>query len=159
VTPARLQRFRPLPGGGFVYRVTRIVDGAVVQEGKVTADAAGTVTVPGVNVARDGVRLQILDATLVGVIDPPRSPRLALSIPGCPARGRIVLDVTWPTAGEASLELFDLTGRRVRTVYCGAATASPPRFVLDAAELPPGLYFARARASGEQSVKRLEVLR
>ncbi len=56
VTPRRLQQLRPQSGDAFLYEWRH---GDVVRNGKTIADADGLVTIHGVPVTRDGVRLTL----------------------------------------------------------------------------------------------------
>jgi flagellar hook assembly protein FlgD len=73
------------------------------------------------------------------------------------------LSFTLAAAAEAELALFDLGGRRVRTlVPAGTLAAGAHQRVWDGADdagraLPAGLYFARLR-SGETALERRIVL-
>lgn len=53
-----------------------------------------------------------------------------------------------PRAGDVSLELFDVTGRHVRTLLSGYQSAGQHQIHFDAGTLPSGLYFYRLQ-SGE----------
>ena len=58
-------------------------------------------------------------------------------------------------ASDASVELFDLTGRRVHAARFEGLAAGPHALVLAPARpLPPGLYLVRLRALGEERVRR-----
>ena len=75
-----------------------------------------------------------------------------------PARGSSSVRVRWAGRGEARVDLLDAGGRRVRTLFRGAASGSLA-LRLDAAALPAGLYFVTASQGGERTVRRLAVLR
>jgi flagellar hook assembly protein FlgD len=75
---------------------------------------------------------------------------------------RLVLDL--PAAGEVSVEVLDVSGRRVCTLHQGAARAGELPLVWDGRdaggrEAPAGLYFARAAAAGEQALTRFARVR
>jgi pimeloyl-ACP methyl ester carboxylesterase len=59
VTPRRLQAFAATPGTAYSWRNERLDNGEVVQEGELTADADGLLTVPGFTVTEAGNRLVI----------------------------------------------------------------------------------------------------
>jgi flagellar hook assembly protein FlgD len=70
---------------------------------------------------------------------------------------RFVLDL--PVACDASVEVLDVAGRRVRTIHSGSASAGPLMLTWDGRdasgrETPAGLYFARATAGSERALTR-----
>ena len=164
MTPRRLQAFRTLEDSAFVYRVTRLSDGAIVQEGALTGDSLNLVTVPAVKIYRSGsqLRIQPLGTSWAGTTDAP-PPRIALTRPAIlitphPVRGAATMRVAWPGTGEARVDLFDAGGRRVRTLFQGAP-AGPVAIALDGRALAPGLYFVAATQAGQRSQRRIVVLR
>jgi len=107
------------------------------------------------------------DAALgpVGSPNPIVPARLAFRAPAPnPAAGavRLVLDV--PVAGEVSVEVLDVSGRRVCTLHRGAASAGELPLTWDGRdaggrEAPAGLYFARAALGGAQALTRFARVR
>jgi hypothetical protein len=70
-----------------------------------------------------------------------------------PSRGATTFAFTLPSTGAVSLEILDVSGRRVRTLRHGALAAGRHAFAFDGrsesgSPLPPGSYFARVRTSG-----------
>jgi hypothetical protein len=68
-----------------------------------------------------------------------------------PGRGARTLSFTLPAAGEARLEILDVTGRRIRTLAAGVLEAGPHELTWDGRDergnlAHAGLYFARLRA-------------
>lgn len=68
-----------------------------------------------------------------------------------PAAGRVTLVLEVPASGELEVDLVDVTGRRVRELHRGLASAGPLTLGWDGRDgegrpAPAGLYFARARA-------------
>jgi hypothetical protein len=130
-----------------------------VASGVVTADALGLVTVPAVRVYRTGtlLRVKIPGPAAVpgaGVASGP----LTLAPDRQPVRDGTMLTVRWPAAGEGRIELYDVTGRRVTTLFRGDA-AGTMRVPLDARRLEPGLYLARARLGAVSATTRILVVR
>jgi len=81
-----------------------------------------------------------------------------------PAAGAVRLVLDLPAAGEVSVEVLDVSGRRVCTLHQGAARAGEIPLVWDGRdaggrEAPAGLYFARAAAAGEQALTRFARVR
>jgi pimeloyl-ACP methyl ester carboxylesterase len=60
VTPRRVQRFTAAPGTSVTWSAVRISDNATVQQGSVTVDPDGLVTVPQVRTYRTGTRLTLV---------------------------------------------------------------------------------------------------
>lgn len=60
-----------------------------------------------------------------------------------PFNARATLRFTVPSAQVARIELYDVTGRRVRELWAGAI-AYEKEFSFSAGDLPSGVYFARA---------------
>jgi hypothetical protein len=81
-----------------------------------------------------------------------------------PARGETTFAFTLPVAGEASLEVFDAAGRKVKTLYAGGAPAGDTEVVWNLADdagrpLAPGVYVYRLRAGGETASRKLVMAR
>lgn len=76
-----------------------------------------------------------------------------------PIRRLAVVEFQLAREGEAVLELFDLSGRRVRTLTSGAQPAGHHLALLDAGQLPAGLYLLRLRAGERQALRRVVVMR
>ena len=97
----------------------------------------------------------------VGVGGPPAAPAaLALSAPWPnPARGGATLRYALPERGDATLEVFDLAGRAVRTLARGEHAAGEHTVRWDGLDRDgraggPGLYFVRlATPLGERSTR------
>ena len=140
----------------------------------------GTFTSPGVRVWRAGS-----DVPLAGPLDTglppsqitfdrvsgdaapvePAAPALSFAPPRPnPAREAVRFEITLARAGELTLEVFDLTGRRVRVVSSELRSAGPADKTWDlgdaaGARVAPGVYVVRARAAGGEAVRRVVVLR
>lgn len=89
-------------------------------------------------------------------------PRLALALRGPfpnPADAAPRFEVELPAHGEASLEVFDVAGRRVWSRPPAALAAGRHRVALDRAALAPGLYLARLRSGAGTAALRFVVVR
>ena len=69
-----------------------------------------------------------------------------------------------PRAGVARLDVFSVSGQRVRTVFDGTVSAGTQRLIWDARDragsvVPPGLYFAVLRSADGQVKQRVVMLR
>ncbi len=64
-----------------------------------------------------------------------------------------------PEASEVSLKLYDLSGRLIQTLVDGEKQAGIQTAILNAAELPSGLYFIRLCASGHVFTRKVMLVR
>ncbi len=88
---------------------------------------------------------------------------LAQSYPN-PARTAATIKFALPEATTAELEVYDLSGRRVATLYSGAAEAGEREVVWnlagdDGSAVAPGVYIYRLRTPGDVAARRLVVAR
>jgi serine protease AprX len=60
--------------------------------------------------------------------------------------------------GHARLGVYDVLGRRVRTLVDGSQSAGEHRVTLQREDLPAGTYFYRLEANGETHGKRFILL-
>jgi hypothetical protein len=158
VTPRRLQSFAFAPAGAVPYRVVRVADGAVLARGFAVADSAGVLTVAGVRVHRTGTRLELGAPALAGVAGPDGAAALQVTCV-TPVRGALAAAVVWPAAEESRLELLDVGGRRVATLFAGRPSPGPARYAGPRETLAPGLYFLRATCGARALARRVVVLR
>ncbi len=86
---------------------------------------------------------------------------LASLMPVAPNPVRSSAQLAWvlPHAGEASLEVYDVRGRRVATLASGPQAAGAHTATWDAAQVPAGVYFLTLRAGAERSTRRVMVVR
>ncbi len=157
VTPRRLQRFGVDPGVLYSYRVERALDGYVLQSGEVVGDSLGLVTIPGVVIEREGVRLTIQSPAPTGVGDAVRGPFIRLS--RNPVIGPSVVGVLWPSDGWARVVLLDTPGRVEHLLWEGPVVAGRSEIRLDTAGLRSGVYFVLARQKERMASQRVVVLR
>jgi DNA-binding beta-propeller fold protein YncE len=104
---------------------------------------------------------------VAGVTDPRAgAPSLALEFsppwPN-PARSRVTFDLRLPTGGRASVEVFDLAGRRVATLADGVRPGGTWRLewrpvAERGGRLDPGVYLVRAKVGLEMCVRRVVVM-
>jgi dienelactone hydrolase len=157
VTPRRLQNFVLIPGQTIEWSVKRLSDSRIVQGGLSVVDSTGHVTAYGVEVHGSGTHLSM---GVPGSLDvgTPQRPRPRLTLDRAPVVRRAIATATWSGSGDASLALYDLSGRRVRTLHAGPARGSM-RFEVDGAGLAAGVYFLAARQDGRSSTLRFVLLR
>ncbi len=97
-----------------------------------------------------------LGSVPVAVESPPGSVRIALRAGPNPFTAGTTLEFS-PGAdgGVVGLELRDVRGRRVRTLFAGPASGGTQRVRVDGRDLPAGLYFAVLCAGGARTALRL----
>ena len=81
-----------------------------------------------------------------------------------PARAGTRLDFQLPRAGDLTVEVLDLAGRRVRALAAGPRPAGATTVTWDLVDqsgtrVRPGVYLVRARGAGAQATRRVVVLR
>jgi len=158
VTPRRLCAFAVAPHSGVPFRVVRVADDAVLDRGVATADERGTVTVEDVRVLRSGTRLE-MGAPAVAGVGPGAAPARLRLVCATPVRGgALEAAVDWPSGEKGRVELLDVGGRRVRTLFEGRPAAGRARYAARGGVLAPGLYFLVARCGAERAVRRVVVL-
>ena len=112
-------------------------------------------------VLRLGSALRVRAVPLVGV-DPegPSPPDAAPRIRALPSpvRGGCPVTLEWPRAGERSVELFDLAGRRVRTLFHGPVEAGREVQRVDLGGVPAGIFVLRARQGSASAARRFVIL-
>jgi len=88
------------------------------------------------------------------------SPRLSLaqSYPN-PATEMTRIEYALPTAGEVSLTVYDLAGRRVATLISGEQTAGRHAVGWECADIPAGVYLYRLETSEGTLTKRAVISR
>ena len=93
--------------------------------------------------------------------DPVQAGTLALVSPSPnPSFGTVSLGFDLPRAGDASLVLYGVDGRRVRTLFAGRADAGRTTLTWDGKDsagraMPAGAYFARVTFAGEEKVGKI----
>src|SRR5262249_14715955 len=159
VTPRRTQQFRPSPGVVARWTARRLFDGAIVQVDSVVVDALGLVTIPAVRTYHSGTRLAVSLGAVTGLPRDPAKPVLALAPWSNPLRGSLVMHGAWPRTGDARLDLFDASGRRVRELWRGEASAGAWSRRVEWSSQAPGMYWVRAEQGSESVARRLVLLR
>ncbi len=93
-------------------------------------------------------------------VDVPVETQFALrSLSANPARGSLQMSVSLGSSSPASLELVDVTGRRVAGKDLGTLAAGTHRIVLDASGVASGVYFARLAQAGKVASVRVTIVR
>lgn len=75
-----------------------------------------------------------------------------------PFRGSTTLSYELRASGSITLEVFDLLGRRVRTVHEGWRMSGSHTTAFEPAGLPPGLYLVRLTTGTESQIRRMTYL-
>jgi hypothetical protein len=157
--------WQALDGRPLVAVVERTAaDGAWIVVGSVTADAAGNLEFldsSAVRGRRYGYRLRVQDAgdPVAGSeawIEIPARARLTLATEPVSTGGTLALTVTVPESGAARLEIFDVSGRRVRALD-RELEAGRHRLTLDGFEA--GLYWLMLVQGSDAARARSVVLR
>lgn len=76
-----------------------------------------------------------------------------------PTRGTATVRFAMPDAGTATVELYDLLGRRVATLAQGDRPAGWHELALETSSLSAGVYVVRMQAEGFAGTQRVTVLR
>jgi len=80
-----------------------------------------------------------------------------------PAQSQVTIRYALPKRHEATLRLYDVLGREVRTVVGGKQEgrrqAGRQQVTLDVSELPSGVYFLRLESAGKTQTRKFTVLR
>ncbi len=72
-----------------------------------------------------------------------------------PTQGQTQFEYELQQSGQVSLEVLDITGKKVASVYKGLQTAGPQRLDWDATDLPNGLYLYRFSMNGQFSTGKM----
>jgi len=100
-----------------------------------------------------GWKLNIINPVSVDDETPGAGFDLSVAYPN-PSNNAVTIGLTLEQARDVSIEVFDVTGRRVAVLYEGTlASGADHRFVFGGGDLPGGVYLIRATA-GEASVER-----
>ncbi|MCB2205057.1 T9SS type A sorting domain-containing protein [bacterium] len=75
-----------------------------------------------------------------------------------PGRGQTVISFDAGRSGYVRLELYDLLGRKCRTLHEGFVNQGRHTIPLSTATLQPGTYFYRLTAGGTQLLRRMQIL-
>lgn len=72
-----------------------------------------------------------------------------------PTRGQAIAAVALGNSGTATIEVFDLLGRRVQTASTYVSAGSRAEISLDTSTLSPGVYLVRVSTAGRSTTARL----
>jgi hypothetical protein len=99
--------------------------------------------------------------TVTGVGDTPGTPERPVLLQNSPNpfRSNSVIAYSIDDPGHVSLVLFDVRGRRVKTLIDGFQDAGSHRVFLDGGDLPSGAYFYQLMAEGTRERRRCILLR
>ncbi len=64
-----------------------------------------------------------------------------------------------PVTSSVSLQLYDITGRNIQTLYKGKKEAGIHRTMLNTSDLPSGLYFIRLEAGADVVTQKVMLIR
>jgi hypothetical protein len=100
--------------------------------------------------------------TITGVAAEPAQPVTTISLSSSspnPFTGSTLIVYRLARAGQASLDVYDVRGRRVGRLVDGVQSAGLHEATLDGANLPSGVYFYRLAANGQQVWRRCTLIR
>ena len=107
----------------------------------------------------------IVDLEAVGAEGDGTPGRFAFQHAGAvPARGPVVLALALPQSGQASIDVFDIRGARVRTLHRGPLAAGRHRLAWDGRRddggtAAPGVYLVQARTASGVGTLRVALIR
>lgn len=157
VTPRRLQQFIVTTRVPYRYEAYDQATHTLVAQGELSADSLAVLTIPQIPVTPSGTRLIVAPVTIAGVGGGGlRQP--VMSLASNPVRGRAAVRFAWPSDARAQVELFDLAGRRMRTVYDGPARQASDLSIATT-DLAPGIYLLSARQGAAHAVERMVVVK
>ena len=109
----------------------------------------------------NAVYIDDLSLTAAGGVAREDGAEAALSLQAAPnpAVGSARISFETPTAGRVSLQVFDATGRLVRTLVDAERPAGPHTVAVDASDLTNGMYLYRLVTDAGVSTKVLTVVR
>ena len=109
----------------------------------------------------NAVYIDDLSLTAAGGVAREDGAEAALSLQAAPnpAVGSARISFETPTAGRVSLQVFDATGRLVRTLVDAERPAGPQTVAVDASDLANGMYLYRLVTDAGVSTKVLTVVR
>lgn len=163
------QQFLPLPGDSIEWAVIRVSNGDTLQAGSTVVDPEGVVRAQGITVYRDPGRVRVHfrlgGATEVEEADAPVLPgtdpaSLSLAIGPNPFRTATTVRFSLGEAARVEVEIFDVTGRKVRVLARSHRSAGEHRIAWDGRDdagraLSPGLYLCRVRAGDAKLQQRI----
>jgi hypothetical protein len=133
-----------LPGEAMRWLDTKVETGVEYRYWLETIDTDGTVSRFGPTEA---------------VTFPGAARELSLSVYPSPASGSFTVDYTLPQDGRVKISLYDLSGRRVATVFDGETTAGRHELACDASMLPPGVYLVHFDTHAGSLTRRVVITR
>jgi len=67
-----------------------------------------------------------------------------------PFREQTVFEYTIPESSQVNISIYDVNGKKVRTLFRGTRTAGSYREIFRAEDLPPAFYYYRLEVAGEK---------
>lgn len=89
----------------------------------------------------------------------PDGHRLSLHVSPNPVRDRALIDLATPAAGDARVEMFDVSGRKVLSIHDGALAAGRSQWSIDARALAQGVYFVAGRTEAGLVVRKVALVK
>jgi len=118
---------------------------------------------------RDTIRVRLVGADVGGVAygdlgptataPPPPRATIAVGVAPNPAAGALTLHVSTPASGVGRADVFDVVGRRLRSVDFGSVLAGEFVKAVDLGGVPPGTYLIRVTVGDAVGQARAVVVR
>lgn len=86
------------------------------------------------------------------------APVATISVAPNPVRNMATIHYVLPVAGQAEIALYDVVGRRVRSLLQASRPAGPGSILMDVSRLPRSVYFLRLKISGGIRTQRMVVV-
>jgi len=93
-----------------------------------------------------------------GVTEQPQRVKLSQNYPN-PFNPSTVISYTLPKAGSVSLEVFDMTGRRIAVLAQGNQAAGAYTYDFDASNLSSGVYMYRLQSAGTVLTRKMTLIK
>jgi hypothetical protein len=104
---------------------------------------------------------RVFDPIITGVDESPVLPTefsLSQNYPN-PFNPSTTIEFYLPVSSEATLKIYDVTGRQVATMLDGPTTAGIHRVTIEASNLPSGVYFYNFRADHHSQTRKMVLLK
>ena len=116
-----------------------------------------TIEIASIGISEIDVELGVTNSVDIDS-EAPRRIELAQNYPN-PFNPSTVISYTLPQSGSVSLEVFDMTGRRIAVLTEGNKSAGTHSFEFDASQLSSGVYMYRLQSSGTTLTRKMTLVK